>query len=188
MAVAGRRRAHFVARSSAPAGRAAIGSRRRKRDEVVGQCCRRCVTPVRVLFKTLQADRLQVAWDARVELRRWRWVVGEHLLQRGRRRLGLERRPSRQAFIQDRPERIDVRRRSNRVFVAPRLLRCHVAGRAQRGARQRQPEAAVLLPRQTKVGHFRRTVGGQQDIGRLEIAVNDAALMRGFDGRLPIRR
>ena len=46
-----------------------------------------------------------------------------------------------------------------------------------------RPSASAAALRQTEVEHLHRAVGGDLDVGRLEIAVNDAALVRGLQRR-----
>ena len=60
-ASAGRRRTHSAARSTAPAGRAAIGSPASQARRSSASAWALDVAPPRVLLQALQADRLQVA-------------------------------------------------------------------------------------------------------------------------------
>ena len=57
---------------------------------------------------------------------------------------------------------------------APGLLGGHVAGRAEDRLGPRQAAVAVQALGQAEVGELGRLVGGQQDVGRLEVAVDDA--------------
>jgi hypothetical protein len=92
---------------------------------------------------------------------------------------------------------VDVGRGADDAVLAERLLRGHVAGRAQHGAAVRDGGApkllgeaeigdldAVLGERGAQVPRFFAPTGGlkpparQQDVRRLQIAVNDTALVR----------
>ena len=66
--------------------------------------------------------------------------------------------------------------------LTPGLLRRHVAGRAHDLPRARQPAVALDSLRQPEVGHPRVTLLIKQDVARLQVAVNHAALMGIFDG------
>ena len=62
------------------------------------------------------------------------------------------------------------------------LLGGHVAWRTDRRAAQGELRSTFQTPGQAKVGDLRRAVGGEQDVGRLQIAVNDPALVRHLHG------
>ena len=61
--------------------------------------------------------------------------------------------------------------------LAPGLLRRHVAGRAHDLTRAGQTAVALELLRQPEVGDPRVAVLVEQDVARLEVAVNHAALV-----------
>ena len=113
-------------------------------------------------------------------------------------------------FVQDAAERPDVR-----AFVgrAPaRLLRRHVGGRAENhahlsawpavasgkgGSRERRRILGVPRPRRTRrihrfrepeVQHLHRAVPTDLDVRGLQIAMDDALLVRGFQGRRDLLR
>ena len=71
--------------------------------------------------------------------------------------------------------------------LAPRLFGRHVAGRAQHrhGARER----AVLLhqPGQPEVGEMRFALRVEQHVARLDVAMQNAALMRVVNGPRQLR-
>ena len=92
-------------------------------------------------------------------------------------RVVTERPGARQHFIQDAAEGPDIRARIG--AIAARLLRAHVGGRARHGVSV--VRHAVGRHRQSKVEHSHRAGGGELDVGRLEIAVNDAFLVRGLE-------
>ena len=64
----------------------------------------------------------------------------------------------------------------------PRLLRGHVAGRADDCAGVREIAVAFDALGQAEVGDVRRAVGVEQDVAGLEVAVQDAALVGVVDG------
>ena len=127
--------------------------------QVIGQRRRTDVPPLWVFFQTFQADGFRVARNAGIKLRRPHWFLDQHLLQRCRRRVGAERRPAGEAFVQNCAQRVDVRRWPDRGFLAARLLRRHVARRADWSAGEREPRAR-FQPRQAKVRHLWRAIGG----------------------------
>ena len=61
--------------------------------------------------------------------------------------------------------------------LARRLLGRHVAGRADDGGGRRQIPLARQPLGQAEVGHVRLAGAVEQDVGRLEVAVEDAALV-----------
>ncbi len=150
--------------------------------QVLRQRRRTGVATRRLLVQTLQADGLQVARHSGVQPRGRHRVLGQHLLERRCRRLRPEWRPARQKLVQDRPQGVYVRRRPDRVPLALGLLGSHVARRADGDAAERQPAAGFQPSRQAEIRDLGRAVGGEQDVGRLEVAVDDPALVGGLDG------
>ena len=106
----------------------------------------------------------------------------DHLPLRFRRRLASERRPAGEHFIEERPEGVDVRRRPDRARLPDHLLGGHVAGRPDPSAAQGQRRLVVKVPRQPEIGDLGRAVGGEQDVGRLQVAVHDPGLVRRLHG------
>jgi hypothetical protein len=121
-------------------------------------------------------------------------VGGRHRLGRAgedeavERGAGRERRLIGQQVVQDGTQGVDVRCRADRRTSTGGLLGGHVAGRAQNDARLRQriPCSAFRVGldplHQSEVGHPRSAIGGQQHIGRFEVAVDDAARVGVMDG------
>ena len=89
----------------------------------------------------------------------------------------MERHLPAQADVEDGAERVDVGARPDRADVARRLLGRHVVGRAEDVAGLTQPILSIQLLGQAEVGDLRLTIGREQDIGGLEVAMNDAVLM-----------
>ena len=132
----------------------------------------------------------------------------EHLQDGRQGRLPREGGPAGQELIEDGPEGIDVRGRADRLAGDHRLFGGHVIGRAQQLPRDRGTAKVRRLPvaagalGQAEVGDLGdegreargegREVPGlaprpfplvpQEDVGRLEIAVNHAVGMSGMDG------
>ena len=135
------------------------------------------VPPRRLLLQALQADRLQVARNRCVEPPRRHRLVADDLDHRVHRRGRLERRPAGDQGIEGRPQGIHVGRRTDLAPLAPGLLRRHVAGRPHDLARAGQPAVALHLLGQAEVGDARVAVLVEQDVGRLQVAVDDAVLV-----------
>src|SRR5262249_12286067 len=130
---------------------------------------------------TFQAHRLQVAvGGGDVDARRHRLRV-QHLLQGVQRRGAKEGRAAGQQVVQNRPEAVNVgggRERAGRQ----RLLGGPVAGGADSGARLRHAAVAADALGEAEVRDVRGAVVVQQDIARLQVAVQQAALVRVVDG------
>ena len=93
----------------------------------------------------------------------------------GRRVVARERRLAGDQLVQHAAERVEVGPR--RHLAAERLLRRHVGHRADDHAVHRQPR---LLERdgEAEVADLGRAVGGEPDVAGLEVAVDDAVLVR----------
>jgi hypothetical protein len=98
-------------------------------------------------------------------------------IQRGR---GPKRRSAAEAFVEDGTQRVNIRRRAD-ILAAGGLLGRHVAGRANDTAGTGGAILVELLG-QAKVGDFERAVTTEQDISRLEVAVDDPRFVRGVHG------
>ena len=68
------------------------------------------------------------------------------------------------------------------ICLSARLLRGHVARRAENRARLRQPAVATGPLGETEIGDVGRVVAVEQNVRWLEIAVQDAALVGEMDG------
>ncbi len=135
------------------------------------------VASARFLLQALQADRLQVARNRRIEPPRRDGLVAQDLEHRVHRRGRLERRPAGEQSVQRRAQGVHVGRRPDLASLAAGLLRRHVAGRAHDLARAGQPAVALDLLRQPEVGDPRVALLVEQDVARLQVAVNHAALV-----------
>src|SRR5262249_60804925 len=79
------------------------------------------------------------------------------------------------------PGAVDVGVRADFFGPAAGVLGGHVGGRAEDGAGARRAVAAEALG-QSEVGDLGPAVGVEQDVGRLEVAVDDAGLVGGVGG------
>jgi hypothetical protein len=158
------------------------------------------VPEARVLVQALQADGLQVPRHPGVQQRRRHRVPIEQLLHGFHRRRGPKGRPAGQHLVEDRAQRVHVRRRADRAGPTAGLFRGHVAGRPDRRARLSQTGPVVEPAREPEVGDLRRApswavgrppdggraLGGQraaeQNVRRFEVAVHDPAGVRCANG------
>ena len=85
-----------------------------------------------------------------------------------------------QQFVEDGPETVDVGRRAEPA-PAQGLLGGHVGRRAHDHARPRQAVVLLDAPGQAKIGDVGLSVAVNQDVARLEVAVQNAALMGVMD-------
>ena len=109
------------------------------------------------------------------------------------RRLSCERMSSRQQLVEHHPEREDVRPPINQL--APRLLRRHVGHRTRHGSPLCQLGRRGCLPvrdaghppGEPKINHLHVPARRQYDVGRLEVAMDDARRVRRLErvGNLP---
>src|SRR2546425_1744161 len=93
--------------------RPAVGHRALK---VVGEFVGRGIALVLLLLQALEADRLKVAWDARVQQTRGHGVLLAQLKKHVLNCLGLERRASREQVIKDRADAVHVTPRTGSFF------------------------------------------------------------------------
>ena len=171
--------------------------------QVVGQRHGAGEPPRRVFLQAFEADRLQVMRDARLELSRRDRLLLDDLADRVDRIARPERRTADQQLVQDGAERVDVGRRADLAVLAPRLLGCHVTGGAEDRAGARLAGIVVHLLGQAEIrdlghgvpgpvvrgqggvrielpapDHRRLAVHlGQQDVGRLEVAMDDPPIV-----------
>ena len=135
--------------------------------QVVGQLRGAGVAPGGLLFQALQADRLQVVRDARLELARRHRLLLDDLADGVDRVAGLERRPAGEQLVEDRAQRVDVGGRADVAGLARGLFRGHVAGGAEDGAALGLPRVVVDALGQAEIGDLgdggpRPVVGGQR--------------------------
>ena len=102
----------------------------------------------------------------------------ESLQGNGRRRGSVERPPARDRLVQDDAQRIDVGR--ERDLPAGDLFRADVLGGPEDHPGRRDPDRRVGCARDPEVDHPHVPVPFDEDIGRLDIAMDDAALVGGL--------
>jgi hypothetical protein len=129
--------------------------------QVVGQVESRLIALFRLLFQAFQADRLQIAGRLRLQESQRDGVVLADLLESFHQRRTLERRPSREQFIQNHAQRIDVGGRPDLIDRARSLLRRHVTGRAEDIARLRVGVVRAGPLGESKISDLRRAVTEQ---------------------------
>ena len=177
-AAAGRRRAHFTARSHDPDRRARIGSPAQVPLQVVGQRRRRAYRRrgsfsrhFRQIVSRSRSTR-RLSRDGR--LRR----PLPHLLQRLQHRVAPERRPAGQQRVEDRPQAVDVGRRRDRPPAGPTAcsgaMYCGVPTTAPESVSSPSPSIRLASPKSVTCGRPSRV---EQDVRRLEVAVQDAPLV-----------
>ena len=97
----------------------------------------------------------------------------------------VERQPSREQLVEDDAERVDVGSRVELRHVPDDLLGTHVAHRPDHLARHRlyrRLQFGLRGAREAEVEHLGPARFGDEDVGRLQVAVNDAAVMRVLHG------
>ncbi len=149
-----------------------------------------------LLLQARQHDGLELAVQLGAEAPRRRGRLAEDLRDDVDRARALERRPPREQGVEGGPQPIHVGGRADAVELAGRLLGRHVGGRPERGAGPGQA-LAVLEARQPEVGHLGAEGRVEQDVRRLEVAVQHTAPVGVLDrlgyaleqrGRLPRRQ
>ncbi len=130
-----------------------------------------------VLLQTLQANRFQVAGHVRLEARRGHGLLVRHLLDRLENGGGLKGRPAGQQFVENGPQRINIGQRTDLLHLAAGLLGRHVVRRAH----QRSAFGVTGVFRQSlcqaKVGDLRNAIDREEDVGGLQVPVDDAVVM-----------
>ena len=139
---------------------------------VFGEIPGRRVTLRGPLRQGLQADALQRPGDPVVHLAGRLGFDGDDLLQQFRHRLGAEGPPAAQHFVEDDAEAEDVGAAVHPVALAAGLLRTHV----RRRAGEADAFAEILfLQRQPEIGEVRLAGGVDQDVGGLDVPVDQPA-------------
>ncbi len=131
-------------------------------------------SPIRILLQDLGQDLLELFGHVCHEFANRFRLLATLLVQHFRKRLASKQRPAGQQCVHQRPKAVEI---GSRIDGLPRrLLGGHVFGRAQDVAGAGQPRVAEQ-PCDAEVGKLHGAVGGQQQIARLDIAVDDAAVV-----------
>ncbi len=140
--------------------------------DVFGQRLRAGVAAPGILLQRPGGDRPQLA-------RQPHGLAPDDLVVHIQRGIGLERAPARHRLVQQHAQRPDV---DAGPEAAPLyLLGRHVMGRAHHAAGDGQVLAVQQLG-DAEVGQHHAALGLDQDVGRLQIAVNDALAVGVVDG------
>jgi len=145
--------------------------------QIVRHLLRRLVTIARIALSGLADDGRQVAWNAGAGLRKGGDVRVPDLPDQLAALLRGKRTPERHQFVQRQTQRVDV---APRVRAAFDRLWGQVAKRADDVTRRRQ--FAVVDLGQTEIGNPDMAFGSHQQIRRLDVAVQDASLVRVLQG------
>ena len=142
----------------------------------------RCVAIDGTFGQRFQDDRFQVAGDPAVEQPRRNGIPAADLFQQFRGTAPIERGPQRHQFIKRGSQAIDVG--SPIDGSGSGLLGAHVTGSAQQAVMLGQPGIGKSAC-QPKIGDPDRSLLVDQEIGRLDVAMNDAVMVcvrQGFRG------
>src|SRR5260221_4535147 len=153
-----------------------------KVTQFVRQLLCRDVTFVRLSLETLKSDRLQVRGQTRIQPPRRKWLRVQNLLERGGKSFGHEGGAACDQMVKHGPERINIAPPADLSAIGRSLLWRHIIRRTQHLARDRQIGLAFEPLGQSEIGDPRLIVGVDEDVGWLEVAMQDAAFVRVMDG------
>ena len=148
--------------------------------EVLGELERARVPPRGVLLERLERDDFQVLRDAGVKAARGNGIIVHDPAEELNCGRPSERRHAGQPLVEHGPERVHVGPRGDVAEAALDLLGGHVLGRAEDLAAPGQPRVLPAQVRQPEVRDLGLPLGGEEDVGGLQVAVDDPA----FVGRL----
>ena len=145
------------------------------------------VTQVAIFFQSFIDNAFQFAGQVRIQPHRRHWRLVQDGFEQQRSRVPAERQRACRHLVQHRAKRKQIGARIERL--AARLLRRHISHRADRRSRRGQlVHAEVGLGRipgnrrfqlgQTKIENLPVPAAGDKNIGRLNVAVNDALGVR----------
>ncbi len=150
--------------------------------EVVSQRVGVGVAEVGLLLQALQADRLQISRYPGPEPGRRHRLLGADLLDRVGRRRSPKGRSACEQFVKDRAQGVLVDEWAGVMGLAAGLLRGHVIWRADNGAGAGLVRVVAEAFGQAEVGDLGTAVGGHEDVGRLEVAVDYPLDVGSVDG------
>jgi hypothetical protein len=155
-----------------------------------GACVR--IARRRILRETSVNDRLDFGGHVRSHAPKGRRLIAEDCSDDAQFRTATEWPARRQHLVKDRSEREDIRARINRTALG--LLGRHVRRRAHDEARSRAQRRHSRLSGtglnelgKSEVENLGTPVARDHDVGRLDIAMNDAACMRRVQSRCDLR-
>ena len=150
--------------------------------EIVGQRRGRAVAIGRRLFERPHDDSLEFRRNLRVDPVRQCRLPFEHLEDRIQLVLFAKRRPAGEEFVKHGAKAIDIGARRNLGRIAAGLLGGHVARRAEDRAGLRFRAVILKDLGQPEIGHQGLVVLIEQDVRRLEVAMDDAVGMQVVHG------
>ena len=145
--------------------------------QFIGELPRAGVALGGLFLQAFQADQFQVIRNLRHQLTRRHRVGAADQLQRFLLVGCLERRAPRQHFVKDRSQRVNVGRRPDLIVSAPCLFGGHVHGRADDPAFFDRVGVLIQPFGQAEVADLRRAIGGQQNVRRFQVAVDDVSFV-----------
>jgi hypothetical protein len=153
-----------------------------KARQIVGQFAGAGVALVRLLLQTLETDRLQIARCLAAGLPRGLRGRGSHAIEDGGDALGLEGKLAGEALVENGAQRPHVSGGAGGAALG--LFGRHEVRRAEHGPGARAAEVAVEALGEAEVGNLGNaalqgsgSLAGEEDVGGLEVAVNDALFM-----------
>ena len=153
-----------------------------KSPQVIRHIARRAIALRRVLLQRLQADVLQIDGDFRVASAGKRRLFLADTAQQVRLVFSPKRRIAGQQFVEDGAQREHVATRIQ-ILRAAGLLRREVLRGSRNVSGLRKALARALIQGQAEIQQLGLQVRADQNIARLQIAVDDAALMQEMHGQ-----
>lgn len=142
----------------------------------------RAVATLGVFLETLETDRREIAVHGGIQnTRRWRLLLAD-LAQGLHQVLAAKRRLAGQRLEQHRAQPIHVRRGGDLLRLARRLLGRHVVRAAHHCERLREVGLFFHQLGEAEIREHRLALRIQQDVPRLDVAMQNPALMRVVNG------
>ena len=150
--------------------------------EIIGEFARGSVAGSGFLPEAFEGDDFQVPGDFRIEEARGGRRDFNHLPKSFEEGIGAEGRAAGERFVKNGPERIDIAGNGELAGFAAGLFGRHVAGGADDRTGDGEIGFEVELTREAEVGDAWFALFIDEDVGGLEIAMEDALLMGVVNG------